>query len=293
VTRLWYARLFGRIGLRSRIAPPLVVLHPERTAIGSGVTIGPGCRVETFPPPLRSKKTAPMLVIGDRVRIGSQVRLACCTSLTIGPGVQIEDGCLITDCEYGGSPDGMAYYRQPKSGRPTVIGEGAWIGAGTAVLAGSRIGSRAIVLPGSVVSGEIPPWSMAGGSPAVVMRIYDAGRRMWLPVAAAGGEPGRHSDDNPGTNPGNMSDANPGEEHGGCSGHHPGTNPGENHDGSPVHHPGCHPVGSPGNVAGQQPGHRPVHRSVDRPEIMTGSRPSAVSNPDRETDPGRPEAAIP
>ncbi|OUM95796.1 MAG: hypothetical protein BAA02_00015 [Paenibacillaceae bacterium ZCTH02-B3] len=185
VTRLWYDRLFGRIGPRSRVLPPLYVRHPERVDIGSGVTIGPGCRIETHPPPQRSKKAPPLVSIGDRVRIGGHVRLVGCASLIIEDGVQIEDGCLITDCEYRGAPDGQAYDRQPKTGRPTVIGEGAWIGAGSVVLAGSRIGCRAIVLPGSVVDGVVPPWSMAAGVPAQVIRTYDKGRRLWVPADAA------------------------------------------------------------------------------------------------------------
>src|SRR5690606_6971753 len=186
MTRLWYARLFGRFGPRSRVAPPLHVLHPERAAVGSGVTIGPGCRIETHPPPLPSRKAPPLLAIGDRVRIGGHVRLVSCTSLIIGDGAQIEDGCLITDCEDEGAPDGQAYSREPKTGRPAVIGEGAWIGAGTVVLAGSRIGIRAIVLPGSVVDGDIPPWTLAAGQPARVIRVFDKTSRRWLPAAGAG-----------------------------------------------------------------------------------------------------------
>lgn len=180
VTRLWYRRMFAAIGARTKIAPPLLVRHPECVEIGSGSSLGPHCRLEAHPPQTRSKKPARLIRIGDRVKIGSHVRLRGCLSLTIGHGVWIEDGCTLTDCEYVGVPDGPAYYRQSKTGRPTWIGEGAWIGAGSTVLAGSRIGSRAIILPGSVVCGEIPPGSVASGVPATVIRTGDSS--LSLPV---------------------------------------------------------------------------------------------------------------
>lgn len=170
VTRSWYRKLFAEFGPRSRIAPPLHVRHPEFVVIGSGSSLGTHCRLETQPPQTRSNKPVPLIRIGDRVRIGGGVRLSGCVSLTIENGAWIEDGCTITDCEYGGAPDGPAYYRQRRSGRPTLVGEGAWIGAGSTVLAGARIGRRAIILPGSVVDGDIPPCAVAAGVPATVIR---------------------------------------------------------------------------------------------------------------------------
>lgn len=189
LTRIWYGKMFGGIGPRSVIAPPLYVRHPERAVLGSGVTIGPHCRVELYPPQLRSKKPTPLLFIGDRVRIGGHVRLSGCVSLVIGDGVWIEERCLVTDCEYGGMPDGPAYYRQAKTGRPTIIGDGAWIGAGSAILAGSRVGNRAVILPGSVVDGDIPPCSIAAGVPAAVIRTFEAGERVSLPAPPSANSP--------------------------------------------------------------------------------------------------------
>lgn len=174
VTRLWYRNMFAALGSRSRIAPPLWVRHPECVEIGNGSSLGPHCRLEAHPPQTRSNKPVPLIRVGDRVRVGGNVRLIGCLSLTVENGVWIEDGCTITDCEYGGVPDGPSYYRQRRTGRPTRIEEGAWLGAGSTVLAGSRIGRRAIILPGSVVDGEIPPGCVASGVPATVIRPGEA-----------------------------------------------------------------------------------------------------------------------
>ena len=51
-----------------------------------------------------------------------------------------------------------------------VIGKGAWIGAGAIILKGVHIGADAIVAAGSVVTKDIPPYSLAVGNPCRVIR---------------------------------------------------------------------------------------------------------------------------
>ncbi|OSC45138.1 acetyltransferase, partial [Streptomyces sp. 4F] len=52
----------------------------------------------------------------------------------------------------------------------TVIGNDVWIGHGTTVMPGVRIGHGAIVAAGSVVTRDIPDYTVAGGNPARVIR---------------------------------------------------------------------------------------------------------------------------
>jgi virginiamycin A acetyltransferase len=54
---------------------------------------------------------------------------------------------------------------------PIVIGNDVWIGAHSLVLSGSKIGDGAIIGANSVVNGEIPPYSIAVGSPAKVIKM--------------------------------------------------------------------------------------------------------------------------
>ena len=52
----------------------------------------------------------------------------------------------------------------------TVIGNDVWIGYDTLVMPGVRIGDGAIVATRSVVVADIPPYAIAGGNPAKVIR---------------------------------------------------------------------------------------------------------------------------
>ena len=54
--------------------------------------------------------------------------------------------------------------------RPIIIEDGVWIGANAIILKGSKIGRGSIIGAGAVVSGEIPPMSIAVGNPARVVK---------------------------------------------------------------------------------------------------------------------------
>ena len=60
--------------------------------------------------------------------------------------------------------------RTQEYGRPIDIGADVWVGGGTLILAGVRIGSRAIIGAGSVVTRDVPEGVLAAGNPCRVIR---------------------------------------------------------------------------------------------------------------------------
>ena len=58
----------------------------------------------------------------------------------------------------------------PENDQPVVVEDDVWIGAGVIVLKGVTIGSGSIVAAGAVVTKSIPPFSIAAGVPAKVIR---------------------------------------------------------------------------------------------------------------------------
>ncbi len=50
------------------------------------------------------------------------------------------------------------------------IGHDVWVGAQCVILSGAKIGNGAVIAANSVVSGEIPPYAIVGGSPAKVIK---------------------------------------------------------------------------------------------------------------------------
>ena len=60
--------------------------------------------------------------------------------------------------------------RREEFGKPIEIGSDVWIGGGAIILPGVRIGSRAVIGAGSVVTRDIPDGVFAAGNPCRVIR---------------------------------------------------------------------------------------------------------------------------
>jgi acetyltransferase-like isoleucine patch superfamily enzyme len=89
--------------------------------------------------------------------------------IEIGPHCMIGPHCYLTDADHGMDP-AVPVARQPMLVRPVVLEEGVWLGAGVIVLKGVRIGARAVVGAGAVVTRDVPPGAVVAGVPARPIR---------------------------------------------------------------------------------------------------------------------------
>jgi len=66
---------------------------------------------------------------------------------------------------------GTAIWDSPR-GVPqmTIVEDDVWIGYGSIILSGVRIGRGAVIAAGSIVSKDVPPYAIVAGSPAKVLR---------------------------------------------------------------------------------------------------------------------------
>jgi maltose O-acetyltransferase len=78
-----------------------------------------------------------------------------------GPAVQIYTAMHPTDA---------VLRRKQEFGKPVEIGSDVWVGGGAMILPGVRIGSRAVIGAGSVVTRDIPDGTFAAGNPCRVIR---------------------------------------------------------------------------------------------------------------------------
>ncbi len=88
--------------------------------------------------------------------------------LTIEDDVGIAPFVIILIHSSPGQPVLEEFY--PTSTKPVTIKRGAWIGARSTILGGVTIGEHAVVAAGSVVTKDVPPYTVVGGVPAVTIR---------------------------------------------------------------------------------------------------------------------------
>ncbi|MFM8311556.1 MAG: acyltransferase [Ilumatobacteraceae bacterium] len=176
-------RRFGQFGPGSIICFPANTIYNERyIRIGAGTMIGPGVTLSAGMMPGQRCLTDPVVSIGDRCLIGKGSGIVGHFAIEIGDDVWTGHHVYITDQNHGYEDVTRPISVQSQPERPVRIAAGAWIGHGTVVLPGATIGRNAVVGANSVVTGEIPDFSVAVGAPARVIRRYVDGVG-WTAVA--------------------------------------------------------------------------------------------------------------
>lgn len=133
---------------RGRLVSPMCTLWA-----GSRLEIGKGAELYIGKGTYLNRNTA--VICHERVRIGAACRIAY--------------DVIIMDTDEHGVPGGGPITR------PVTIGDNVWLGARVIVLKGVTIGEGAIVGAGSIVTKDLPPYSISVGQPAKVIRTYTPG----------------------------------------------------------------------------------------------------------------------
>jgi acetyltransferase-like isoleucine patch superfamily enzyme len=117
--------------------------------------------------------------IGEGTFLNVAVMVAAMQFVEIGSHCMLANGCFVTDANHRfDDPDTPITWQGFDSKGPTRIGDNVWLGAHVVVTSGVTIGERCVIGANSVVTQDIPPFSIAAGVPAKVLRAvtYDGAR---------------------------------------------------------------------------------------------------------------------
>lgn len=137
---LIFKLMFKKYGVKNNIDYKTYFRYPSKIKIGSNVWINRGC-----------------LLFGSYHIKEAEIILG--NNIALGPNVTI----------FSASHD-YKFLNLPDTAESVVIEDNVWIGGNSTILPGVVIGEGSIIGAGSIVTRSIPPYSVAIGSPAVVVK---------------------------------------------------------------------------------------------------------------------------
>lgn len=163
----------ARKGKRVAACRMLVVRNPKHFIIGDYCYFGPDCRIEAWNK-YNDKYYNPEIIIGRDVRINSTCHIGAINKIEIGDECLLGSHVMIIDHSHGKNE-----YEELKihpsrrnlfSKGEIVIGKKCWICENVVILPGVHIGDCCIIGANSVVTKDVPAYSVVAGNPARVVK---------------------------------------------------------------------------------------------------------------------------
>ena len=173
----WLSREFASIGDKVNWYPPVRTLRGGKyISIGNNVNIGKNVTLTAWDKYM-SQFFSPEIRIGDNSSIGDDSHITAINKILIGNNVRMGKKILITDNAHGASIHQLLDISPNK--RPlyskgiVVIEDNVWIGEKSSIMPGVHVGHGSIIAANSVVTKDIPPYCVAAGVPAVIVKKMD------------------------------------------------------------------------------------------------------------------------
>lgn len=123
--------------------------------------------------------------MGDNIRIAHHFQISCANRVEIKSNVNIGPFVFITDHNHKFENPNIPIKDQGiymMENTSAIIGEDTWIGTKVTIVGNVHIGKHCVIGANSVVTKDIPDYSIAVGSPAKVVKHYDFDRKEWVKI---------------------------------------------------------------------------------------------------------------
>jgi acetyltransferase-like isoleucine patch superfamily enzyme len=117
------------------------------------------------------------VLIGRRSRIGMGNVLI--GPVTIGNDVILAQNIVMSGLNHGYEDITLPPHNQPVTKKLITLEDEVWVGANVVIVAGVTIGKHAVIAAGSVVTKDVPPYSVAAGNPAKIIKKYNSATASW------------------------------------------------------------------------------------------------------------------
>lgn len=185
--RIFYPVIFGKIGRNVTFGRNITIRHPHKIKIGDNCIVDENCVLDAKGEDARGIEMGNNCVLsrnnilsckGGHIKLGDGTNIAQNSLVHSESAVELGRNTLVASYVYfvgGGNHDfsrtDIPVIQQPSLSRGGIlIDDNCWFGAGVIVLDGSKIGRDCVIAAGAIVNSDLPPFSIAVGMPAKVLR---------------------------------------------------------------------------------------------------------------------------
>lgn len=166
---------FKNLAFKSLIIKPLLIVGSRYMVISKGVII----KKQSSLFALKLYDKDPVLEIGTGCSLGHFNHVAAVKKVVLGKYVLTADNVYISDNFHEFKDINIPIMHQPVKFKAAVhIGDGSWIGENACII-GANIGRNCVIGANSVVTKDIPDYSVAVGAPADVTSRYNQIKKNW------------------------------------------------------------------------------------------------------------------
>ena len=125
----------------------------------------------------------PKIIIGEGTWVGKHCSIAAIDRVEIGKHVLFAGYVHMTDHSHGYEDITSPISPQPLFSKgPIIIEDDCWLGFSCEILSGVHIGKHSVVAARSVVTKDVPPYSIVAGNPARLIKQYNFETKKWEKV---------------------------------------------------------------------------------------------------------------
>lgn len=175
---------YKKLGKNSVVYKPMMVRGRKYISLGKNCFIRNGARIEVIKENC-TDKFYPELIIGDYTTFEQRLHLTCADKITIGSNCVFSANVYITDLDHimDNSTDNIL--NQGLRTKEVSIGNNCFIGMGSFIFAGTKLGNNVIVGANTILKGEYPDDVMVVGGhdgKARIIKKYDKNEKKWIKV---------------------------------------------------------------------------------------------------------------
>lgn len=172
--RYWHYKRKGLNALSNPFNSSVRLTGSEYMTIGCNTHFGSKAILECWNE-FCGQKFSPSIIIGANCSFGEYVHITAINKIEIGNGVLCGRFVLVSDNNHGDSnslqDNDIIPSQRPLTTKGSIrVGNNVWIGDKATILGGVCIGEGAIIAASSVVTKDVPPFSVVVGNPARIIR---------------------------------------------------------------------------------------------------------------------------